>query len=152
MTLTHGYDLSVFVLQGGGALGSYQLGVLEGLLEQGCQPDWIIGTSIGAINAAIIAGNHPENRIQKLKQFWQTISTPSFLGMVHCQNNHLRRWQNFLSGQWSMCFGQPGFFAPRFFNPWQLFFKGSPDKLSFYDTKALEETLQSVIDFDFLNE
>ena len=152
MTLSHDYDMSVFVLQGGGALGSYQMGVLEGLLEKGCQPDWMIGTSIGAINAAIVAGNLPENRISKLKEFWQTISTPSLMGMMHCDNPHTRRWQNFLSGIWTMNFGQAGFFTPQFVNPWQLFFKGTPDNLSFYKTDELKKTLNKVIDFNILNE
>ncbi len=152
MATSHAYDLSVFVLQGGGALGAYQLGVLEGLLQQGSKADWLIGTSIGAINAAIVAGNLPENRIPKLKEFWQTIATPEWSYPMSFHNEHLRRWQNFLSGQWTMFFGQQGFFAPQFFNPCQLFLKGTPDTLSFYDTKPLIATLEKVIDFNILNE
>ena len=68
----------VLVLQGGGALGSYQTGVYEALHEAGVEPDWIIGTSIGAINAALIAGNEPENRLAKLREFWQRVEQRPF--------------------------------------------------------------------------
>ena len=67
----------VLVLQGGGALGSYQAGVYQALHEAGIEPDWIIGTSIGAINASLIAGNSPQNRLSRLREFWKRISTPS---------------------------------------------------------------------------
>src|SRR5690349_5789425 len=93
----HPYDQIVYLLQGGGALGSYQAGVCEALLEHNCFPDWIVGTSIGAINAAIIAGNKPENRIVKLKEFWDTISypLPSFIGLE--DNILLQEFQNYFS-------------------------------------------------------
>ncbi len=155
MTTPHDYDMSVFVLQGGGALGAYQMGILEGLLSHGCAPDWMIGTSIGAINSAIIAGNLPENRMPKLKEFWQTIATPtlSFLPVTPFNDIvALRRWQNFISGQWTILFGQRGFFAPCFANPIQLFYKDTPDKLGFYDTAALKRTIERVVDFNILNE
>src|SRR5262249_1023120 len=63
----------VLVLQGGGALGAYQVGVYEALQEAGVEPDWIIGTSIGAINASLIAGNPPERRLQALREFWARV-------------------------------------------------------------------------------
>src|SRR5690349_7016167 len=66
---------AVLVLQGGGALGAYQLGVYEALHEAGIEPDWVIGTSIGAINASLIAGNAPENRLERLHAFWDQMQS-----------------------------------------------------------------------------
>ena len=70
------YDEIALVLQGGGALGSYQAGVYEGLAEAGLQPNWIAGVSIGALNTAIIAGNAPETRVEALRGFWNSICHP----------------------------------------------------------------------------
>lgn len=150
MSLSHDYDMSVFVLQGGGALGSYQVGVMEGLSNRGCKPDWIIGTSIGAINAAIIAGNKPEDRINKLKEFWKIIETPA-ISFPTLPYTHIRKLQNFWSSYWTMCFGQPGFFTPSMMNAFQQF-ERTPDKIGFYDTAQLRLTLESVIDFDIINQ
>src|ERR1700741_2948333 len=66
----------VLVLQGGGALGSYQAGAYQALCHFDFEPDWIAGISIGAINAAIIAGNEPSQRVRRLKEFWETVSSP----------------------------------------------------------------------------
>src|SRR5512143_2179248 len=74
---TRDYETIVLVLQGGGALGAYQCGVYEGLDAAGIEPDWVAGISIGAINAAILAGNAPERRVERLREFWQRISTPA---------------------------------------------------------------------------
>ncbi|NBS98267.1 MAG: patatin-like phospholipase family protein, partial [Betaproteobacteria bacterium] len=71
-SLVRNYEFIALVFQGGGALGSYQAGVFEGLSEAGIEPNWMSGVSIGAINASIIAGNKPENRVAKLKEFWET--------------------------------------------------------------------------------
>ncbi len=151
MLKPHDYDLSVYLLQGGGALGSYQMGVLEGLLNHGCAPNWIVGTSIGAINAAIVAGNHPENRVDKLKEFWRTISTPAYFPIQQYETDQMRKWHNFWSAQYTLLFGQRDFFTPNVINPW--FIKdSSPDKISFYDTKELIKTLEKVVDFDLINQ
>src|ERR1700752_5070657 len=71
------FDTIALVLQGGGALGAYQAGVMEGLATAGIEPDWVAGISIGAINSAIIAGNEPGDRIAKLRDFWTTVSQPA---------------------------------------------------------------------------
>lgn len=146
----HPYDQIVYLLQGGGALGSYQAGVCEALLEHDCAPDWIVGTSIGAINGAIIAGNKPQHRIEKLHEFWDMISYPfpTFIGIEN--NILLKEFQNYLNSAWIAFNGQPNFFKPRLINPF-LFLVNTPDKISFYDTNELRETLKKVIDFDLIN-
>ena len=68
------YDHEILLLQGGGALGAYQAGVYEGLVEEGVEPSWVVGISIGAINAALIVGNPPERRVERLREFWRRIS------------------------------------------------------------------------------
>ncbi|OGT46113.1 MAG: hypothetical protein A3E83_08775 [Gammaproteobacteria bacterium RIFCSPHIGHO2_12_FULL_41_20] len=146
----HPYDQVVYLLQGGGALGAYQVGVCEALLESGCEPDWVVGTSIGAINSAIIAGNTPEKRIEKLNQFWNRAATP-FPEMPVLEDNYLlRQVQKFWSSQWTLMFGVPGFFKPRILNPW-LNFSNHPDQISFYDTRELRHTLEELVDFNLIN-
>lgn len=138
----------IYVFQGGGALGSYQIGAYEALSEHGYVPDMIVGISIGAINAAIIAGNKPENRMDRLCQFWDRITTrlpfPAFnqFGMVK-----VHHW---LSAQSSLLFGQRGFFSPRLLNP-SLISNATPEQLSFYDTTPLRKTLLELVDFEYLN-
>jgi NTE family protein len=130
------------VLQGGGALGSYQAGVYEALLEQDCTPNWVAGISIGAFNGAVIAGNSPEHRIEKLRAFWNKITTPppAFPGLSFSDAFN-RQWHAVSS----LVFGQPGFFSPLPPNPWL----GS--SMSFYSTEALRSTLEEFVDFDRLN-
>lgn len=148
------YDEVLYLLQGGGALGAYQVGIAKALLEQSCEPTWIIGTSIGGINGAIIAGNKPENRLAKLQKFWETIAVfmpdimPEFLPDVI--NDRLRTMQNLYISDWAAMFGITGFFKPRINNPW-LMGDSTPDKLSYYDTVDLRKTLEEVIDFNLLN-
>jgi predicted acylesterase/phospholipase RssA len=96
----------VLVLQGGGALGAYQGGVYQALQEAGVEPDWIIGTSIGAINAGIIAGNNPKNRVSKLQEFWRRIERSTFWGGLPMWSgvaDALSTWKTLTSGI-------PGFF------------------------------------------
>lgn len=136
----------VLVLQGGGALGAYQAGVYEALHEAGIRPDWVIGTSIGAINGAIIAGNPPEHRIERLRAFWDGVAqrNPTGLGVVPTLENWLRDARIVTSGI-------PSFFLP---NPsaW-----GGPyaevgiDRAAFYSTAPLHDTLLRLVDFDYLN-
>jgi len=133
------------VLQGGGALGSYQAGVYEALAESEYLPDWVAGISIGAINAAIIAGNTPEERVPRLREFWEdvTAASPFHSYFVAASLGDGRR-----AGSLSaLLFGQPGFFAPRPAFDWM---PGSA-ATSFYDTAALKKTLQKVVDFDRIN-
>jgi NTE family protein len=147
----HPYDKIVYLLQGGGALGSYQAGVCQALLENDCAPDWVVGTSIGAINAAIIAGNQPQHRAEKLHEFWDSITYP-FFNLINVEDNLLlQEFQNYFNSQLIALYGLPNFFKPRLINP--LFFsQNTPDKISFYDTSELQETLKSFIDFDLINQ
>jgi NTE family protein len=142
------YDRKVgLVLQGGGALGSYQAGVYEALSMSEYQPDWVAGISIGGINAAIIAGNAPERRVERLREFWQEITAPTKLWPA-APDGPLAAWQQRASAFSAILFGQPGFFAPR--GPQDLF---APGKfLSYYDTAALRGTLERIVDFDLIND
>lgn len=145
------YDQIVYLLQGGGALGSYQAGVCEALIEHNCAPDWVVGTSIGAINAAIIAGNKPEHRVAKLKEFWDMLSYPFPILIDVKDNILLQELHNIFTAQWIALFGNPNFFVPRLVNA-SLFSTHTPDYISFYDTSELRETLTKVIDFDLINQ
>lgn len=143
------FERIAYVFQGGGALGAYQLGIYQALHEHKYLPNWMIGTSIGAINAAIIAGNKPADRIPKLQEFWHLISTRVLPGFTP-HDDQTRQWYNFISAHNSLIFGQPGMFSPRFNNP--LFeTNGSADTISFYVTKPLEKTLEKLVDFDLIN-
>ncbi|MBX3709241.1 MAG: patatin-like phospholipase family protein [Gammaproteobacteria bacterium] len=146
----HGYDKVVYLLQGGGALGTYQVGACEALLEYGCTPDWLVGTSIGAINAAIIAGNTPENRIKKLEEFWSMIASPWPAVELVEKNYMAEQLQKSWNVLWTLWVGQTGFFKPRLFNPW-IGLSSFPDQLSFYDTSELRYTLEKLVDFDLIN-
>ncbi len=139
----------VLVLQGGGALGAYHIGVYQALHEHGFEPDWLCGISIGAINAAILAGNPPEQRLARLEALWQAISWPELL--PHSPNAAIQGFWNTLSSAQALAFGQPGFFSPRPINP---FFapSGTPATESFYDTTALRQTLLDHADFARINQ
>ena len=141
------YDKKVgLVLQGGGALGSYQAGVYEALASSEYLPDWVAGISIGAINAAIIAGNAPKHRVPRLRGFWQEITAPITL-WPPAPAGPLTAWQHRTSALTALMFGQPGFFTPR---PPQDWF--SSDKcVSYYKTSALKGTLERLVDFDRIN-
>ncbi|RDI43772.1 patatin-like phospholipase family protein [Aquicella lusitana] len=149
--LASSFDRIIYLFQGGGALGAYQVGVFKALHENGYLPDWMIGTSIGAINSAIVAGNKPEKRIEKLEGFWNSIST-KLPAMPDTLNNIvMERWHHFVSAQMTAWFGQPGFFRPRWWNPWWSL-QSTVDKLSYYDTSELRETLLRYVDFDLINQ
>ena len=158
-TIARQYETVALVLQGGGALGSYQAGVYEGLAEANIHPNWVAGISIGALNTAIIAGNAPEARVDALKQFWTTICQPA---------SALSFWPSELEGRlfeisdayrqafaaWystrALFEGQSGFFAPRFpqpLGPWAR----EVIEASHYDTSALRSTLTRFADFDRIN-
>jgi NTE family protein len=142
------YDRKVgLVLQGGGALGSYQAGVYEALGCSEYSPDWVAGISIGAINAAIIAGNAPESRVKRLRSFWEEITAPTTL-WPPAPDGLLGVWQRRASALTALIFGQPGFFAPRPPQEWFL-----TDKcVSYYNTSRLKATLERLIDFDRIND
>lgn len=155
------YDQLALVLQGGGALGSYQAGVYEALAKNNIEPDWIAGISIGALNTAIIAGNPPEKRVSQLIGFWETIcSSPHasfsfdmFNPFAFLLDNHTRKVISGFEANKTMMNGQKGFFVPKFMNlvPLSKFHKSTPDKLSYYDTSKLKETLLKFADFDLIN-
>lgn len=138
------------VLQGGGALGSYQAGVIEGLQGSGIAIDWVAGISIGAINAAIVAGNPPELRVEKLRAFWDrmTSSLPSF---PIFPNDMVREFVHEWSAGMVLATGVPGFFTPRLVPP-NFAAPGTPDALSYYDSAPLKETLDSLIDWDLVKD
>ncbi len=142
-------DCVALVLQGGGALGSYQAGVIEGLASSGIEIDWVAGISIGAVNAAIFAGNPPHKRVEMLTAFWDMVtgSLPSF---PIYPDDHLREWLHEWSAGYVMMTGVPGFFTPRMVSP-MFAVPGTPGALSFYDSAPLRETLDSLIDWDLLN-
>jgi len=143
------YDFTVLVLQGGGALGAYQAGVFEGLVEAGLAPNWIAGVSIGAINGALIAGNAPERRVERLREFWELVTSalPADLPPgKYCSADPLRRWTNRMSAAAGAVFGVPGFYSPRLPAPW-FASRGSDAGLSVYDTAPLASTLEKLVEF-----
>lgn len=140
----------VLVLQGGGALGSYQAGACQALCGYGFEPEWVAGISIGAVNAAIIAGNDGPTRVKRLKEFWEMVSAPvpwKPLG----KGDHSRELFNSTSAALIATFGVPGFFTPRI-PPAPLWPPGSPQAESYYDTAPLKRTLERLVDFDRIND
>ncbi len=142
-------DCVALVLQGGGALGSYQAGVIEGLAASGIEIDWVAGISIGAINAAIVAGNPPERRVERLGAFWDkmTSALPSFPIFM---NDQMREFLHEWSAGFVLAAGVPGFFSPRLVSP-MFAVPGTPEAMSFYDSAPLKATLDALIDWDLLN-
>lgn len=140
----------VLVLQGGGALGAYQAGVYQALHEYDLVPDWIVGTSIGAINAALLAGNHKASRLQRLKQFWGRVSHQDAIDLARIPDaqRHSNIWLSTLD---TVLRGVPGFFKPRLFSLFPAGLAVQPEAASFYDTAALADTLGDLVDFDYLN-
>ena len=139
----------VLVLQGGGALGSYQAGAYQALCRHDFEPEWVAGISIGAINAAIIAGNARDKRADRLREFWELASSPvPWQPMLSDDRAH--SLFNETSAAMVAAFGVPGFFTPRF-PPAQFFPSASPLSLSYYDTAPLRATLERLVDFDRIN-
>ncbi len=141
----------VLVLQGGGALGAFQAGAFEGLTEAGTTPDWIAGISIGAINAALIAGNAPETRVARLREFWETVTAVMSPVNVPPAAMPTRSAFNQASASLAMLCGLRGFFVPRF-PPAPLHAYGTAGAMSFYDTAPLRATLNRLVDFDRVND
>ena len=150
------FECVALVLQGGGALGAYQAGVYEALAEAGIHPDWIAGISIGAINAAIIAGNPPNSRVDRLREFWTQVTADGlwpFLGEANlglARGDASRNFLSQMSATMALANGASGFFAARPVTPW-LQPGGTIEATSFYDTKDLKRTLEHLVDFDRLN-
>jgi NTE family protein len=115
------FELTTLLLQGGGALGSYQAGVYEALAEADLHPDWVAGISIGAVNAALIAGNPPERRVERLQEFWEAVSTPPlgvpYLKLFEINDDSTRRFVNQMRAFGILLFGAPHFFTPRLARP-----------------------------------
>jgi NTE family protein len=150
------FECVALLLQGGGALGAYQGGVYEALAEANIHPDWIAGISIGAINAAIIAGNPPNSRVDRLREFWTGVTSSApwhwsgnpFIDLA--QSDDTRNLLNQMSANLAAAFGAAGFFSARPLMPW-LQPGGTLASTSFYDTKQLKDTLERLVDFDRLN-
>ena len=161
------FDCIALLLQGGGALGAYQGGVYQGLAEAGLHPDWVAGISIGAINSALIAGNPPEGRVEKLRGFWDAITVnpiwalvagdrtaadafANWAGPFAPQGDLARGWANRLNAGVAAVMGAPSMFAPRVVSPW-LQRAGTVAATSYYDTSILKATLERFVDFDRIN-
>lgn len=152
------YETIALVLQGGGALGAYQAGVFQGLSEAGIEPNRMSGISIGALNIAIIAGNPPEKRVDRLTEFWETICQPNtglptnpfFEQSLFSLNDTMRLTMSAIHATSAIVAGQKGFFRPRMPPP-AMVTSGPTAAASYYDTSALKHTLESLCDFDRIN-
>ena len=146
----------VLALQGGGALGAYQAGVYQALHENELTPDWVVGTSIGAINAALIAGNARDRRLQRLQEFWQRVSqqdvlSPALFSDVANAPDWVQRINVWSATARAMTQGISNFFAPRLFNPFAFGLPVDPEQASFYDTAPLALALRELIDIERIN-
>ena len=152
------FETVALVLQGGGALGSYQAGVYEGLAGAGIEPNWVAGISIGALNTAVIAGNPTQTRVQKLREFWETICRPapfmsaveSLQGCAAHSSDAAHKVSSVFAAWSALVEGQRDFFVPRGIAPW-LGGKQGVTHASFYDTSQLKSTLERLVDFDRIN-
>lgn len=157
------FESVALLLQGGGALGAYQAGVYEALAEEDVHPNWVAGISIGAVNCAIIAGNPPDKRVERLREFWELVTTDRFgnwanasaLAMPYeslktIEGDLARSVLNHISAGIAMFQGVPGFFTPRFPSPW-AYPTGATAATSFYEIDKLEDTLEKLVDFDRIN-
>lgn len=150
------FEVVALVLQGGGALGAYQAGVYQALSEAAIHPNWISGVSIGAINAAIIAGNPPDTRIDRLRDFWTQVTADGpWPGagdacFSFAKGVTMRQLINQMSANFATVGGARGFFSARPIPPW---FQppGTIEATSFYDTNDLKHTLERLVDFDRIN-
>jgi NTE family protein len=143
------HDEHILVLQGGGALGAYQAGVFEAMAAEGIAPNWVTGISIGAVNCALIAGNAPGERVARLREFWQLVSSGLPDPWFRTDGDH-RSFLNGASALQSLLLGVPGFFTPRV--PPALFrAPGTPEAISYYDSAPLKATLERLVDFDRIN-
>jgi NTE family protein len=152
------FERVALVLQGGGALGAYQGGVYQAIHEANIDVQWICGTSIGGINGALLAGNPPKRRVERLREFWEAVTEPPiripnipwFSELPWNGNSQARYWTNRISAFAAMFHGAPNFFTPRPFPPLSSAAE-SPDLVSYYDTSPLKATLARLVDFDLIN-
>ncbi len=156
-----GYERIALVLQGGGALGAYQAGVYQALDEAGIEPDWVAGISIGAVNAALIAGNPRAQRVERLREFWELVCEPAFAFATPfaassawlaapAMGTDARAAASLLHASRGLIAGQLGFFIPRVPSPW-LRVNGDPGATSVFDVSPLASTLTRLVDFEHLN-
>jgi NTE family protein len=151
------FECIALLLQGGGALGSYQGGVYQALSEANLHPDWVAGISIGAVNSALIAGNPPEKRVEKLRDFWEAVSSPPlgpfgvpYVSSIEMKGVATHRLVNQTRALGIMLLGAPDFFKPR--SPLSHFWPSDgPDTVSYYDVSPLKATLERLVDFDRIN-
>ena len=146
---SHDYKRIALACQGGGSLGAYHIGVYKAMHENSFQPDLVSGISIGAFTAAIIAGNDPDKRLDRLNEFWDSISWPDF---QYFDNSDIKTEviHNKISSMQGFIFGQPNFFSPRVPGP-QFHPDGTVEATSYYDTKPVIETLDRFVDFKRIN-
>jgi NTE family protein len=149
------FERIALILQGGGALGAYQAGVYQALAEADLHPDWVAGISIGAVNAALIAGNPPERRVERLRAFWETVTAAplggSYFPAIETGDEMTHRLVNQIQAFSILVGGTPGFFAPRVPPPY-LYPRGNPRALSWYDLAPLGATLERLVDFARIND
>lgn len=129
-------------------MGAYQAGAYEGLAEAGIEVEWVVGLSIGAINASLIAGNEPERRVERLREFWQRVSEGPFIAPAALEPFRPVFERMYVAG--AATFGVPGFFSPRVPSPYAAT-AGTQGALSFYDSAPLAQTLAELVDFDLVN-
>ncbi|MFO1325536.1 MAG: patatin-like phospholipase family protein [Burkholderiales bacterium] len=134
----------VLVLQGGGALGAYQVGVYEALHNAGIEPDWVIGTSIGAINAALIAGNEPENRLARLREFWSRVEQHP----AHDFSRFFTGLSNLPANLATVAHGIPEFFVPNPLAWLSAHAQLGVEHAAYYSTAPLRNTLADLVDLD----
>jgi NTE family protein len=150
------FECIALLLQGGGALGAYQAGVYEALAEAGLQPDWVAGISIGAVNAALIAGNPSKDCVARLRSFWEGVTgNPAWHALGDpvaraAKGSDQRMWLNQMSASATLMGGVPGMFQPRVPPAWMMP-RGSLEATSYYETSPLKATLERLVDFDRIN-
>lgn len=142
---------TVLLLQGGGALGAFQAGVFEAMNLSGLAPDWVIGTSIGAINAALIAGNRPERRMEHLYEFWARVGHGWGIELA-VEGDTPAAFAPQINKWLTVATGLPHFFTPHWGHGFHFGWPVAPGKASFYDISPLRKTLEELVDFDYLND
>ena len=140
-------EQTVLVFQGGGALGAYQAGVYQALTEGGIEPDWVIGTSIGAINGTLIAGNTPGQRLARLQEFWQRLGHRDLFDQIWSPAFFNGAFANIAT----MMQGVAGFFQVNPHAPWGFQMPVGIERAAFYSTDPLKRTLAELVDFKHLN-